>query len=299
MVHNGINVLFVTISFVLIVACNTEMISESGVNSGSRIAFHSERLGNLDIYTINIDGTDLRQLTDNPTEDSYPSYSPDGTRLVFESDRDGDFEIYLMNIDGTSIVQMTNNDDGDFSATWSPDGSKIAFISFRDGESGEIYEMNGDGSNQTRLTFNDYADEAPHYSPDGIMIVSESGFDTPTARNRQIWTMGADGSNLVQLTDNAGYNGYPVFSSDGNFITFDSNFEGESKVYIMGKDGSNLRALRPGISGPWSPDGSKIAYNGRSGDGQRGIFMMNPDGTDPQWLPNTDAGDGAPSWSPF
>ena len=106
----GVNVLLVAICFVLVVACSTEMTLETGVNSGSRIAFHSERSGNLDIYTINIDGTDLQQLIDNPKEDSYPSYSPDRTRLVFESDRDEDFDIYLMNIDGTSIVQLTDID---------------------------------------------------------------------------------------------------------------------------------------------------------------------------------------------
>ncbi len=69
---------------------------------------------------MNRDGSDQTRLTDNPTEDSYPGWSPDGKFILFESDRDVDFELYVMNPDGSNIVQLTYNEAGEFSSAWSP-----------------------------------------------------------------------------------------------------------------------------------------------------------------------------------
>jgi TolB protein len=118
---------------------------------GSKIAYFNYIDGGGDIWLIDSDGRNVRQLTNHAAEDWWPVWSPDGKRIVFQSKRDGNFEIYVMNSDGSNPVRLTDNDIDDEEPKWSPDGTKIAFLSMRDGHY-EIYIMNSDGTGQKRLT---------------------------------------------------------------------------------------------------------------------------------------------------
>ena len=84
-----------------------------------------------DIFTMNIDGSGVVQLTDNDYTNLYPVWSPDGCRIAFTSDASGIREIYVMNADGSNVQQITNitqHSDRMYGApSWSPDGSKIVF----------------------------------------------------------------------------------------------------------------------------------------------------------------------------
>ena len=79
------------------------------------------------------DGTEVKQLTDNPAGDWYPTWSPDGGSLAFASNRNGNWDIFVMRSDGTEIKQLTDSPDADLEPVWSPDGARLAFASNRDG----------------------------------------------------------------------------------------------------------------------------------------------------------------------
>jgi len=146
------------------------------------LAFTTNRDGNDEIYVVDAAGTDVLDLTNNPANEDWPSWSPDGSKIAFHSDRDGNFDVYVMNADGTGPVNLTLNpawDDVD--PLWSPDGSKIAFTTTRDGNH-EVYVMNADGTGVTRLTNNPATDYADGWSPDGAKILFETNRDGNWAR---------------------------------------------------------------------------------------------------------------------
>ena len=107
-----------------------------------------------EIYTINVDGTGLTQLTFNTEEERAPSWSNDGTRIVFMCRIGGgasDFEICVMNADGSGLVQLTDNTLLDATATFSPDDQQIVFHQ-QVGRSFQLWVMNADGSGKVQLT---------------------------------------------------------------------------------------------------------------------------------------------------
>jgi Tol biopolymer transport system component len=85
---------------------------------GTRIAFQSDRDGDMEIYVVSADRSEILQLTDNEAMDLYPTWSPDGTRIAFTSNRDGNLEIYVMNADGTEQTRMTDNYASDYLPSW-------------------------------------------------------------------------------------------------------------------------------------------------------------------------------------
>ena len=121
-----------------------------------------------DIWVIDADGGNRRNLTNDAPIDLAPDWSPDGLRIAFSSKRDEDWEknpdankdIYVMNADGTNPVNLTNHPARDGGPAWSPDGKQIAFNSNREGrhwelnpnDNWEVFVMNADGTNLINLT---------------------------------------------------------------------------------------------------------------------------------------------------
>jgi Tol biopolymer transport system component len=247
------------------------------------IAFLSyDNYNHNDIYTVNDDGSQLQNLTSNPSQISFV-WSPDGTRIAFSSEWEGNFEIYSMNADGSGLIRLTNNSNYDTSPSWSPDSTRIAFASDRDGYL-EIYVMNSDGSNVTRLTDLSVNRANPLWSPDGSKIAFS--IRGTTYNEREIYVMNTDGSGQTRLTENAYYDRMLEWSPDGSRILFLSNRDhgGEQyreDVYHMDVVGTDL--IRLTTSGyvqaaTWSPEGNKIAVSDFA-LGNENLMIMNVDGS--------------------
>lgn len=107
---------------------------------GHWLAFATDRDGNIEIYKVRPDGTELTRLTRAPGVDAHPRWSPDGRWLSFTSNRDGNYDIFVMTADGSDVRPLTRHSATDDHAAWSPDGKSIAFVSMRDGAF-DIYRL--------------------------------------------------------------------------------------------------------------------------------------------------------------
>lgn len=162
---------------------------------GERIAFARNASGegpasdNFDIYSINIDGGDLRQLTTDPRFDAEPVWSPDGSRILFITGRDRNFEIYAIKTDGTGEVNLTNSPAYEGAFAFAADGMQVFYlgIKFERSELSQIYLMNIDGTDRRQLTsFSDKIDRAA-YSPQAMQFSLTSKKDG----NFEIYAMDA------------------------------------------------------------------------------------------------------------
>ncbi len=124
-------------------------------SSDNRIAFASNRTGRSEIWTINVDGSGLTQVTTNGGD--TPTWSPDASRIAFSSDRSGTSQIYSVLAPSTEqgVVRVTNDGTQDGEPAWSPDGKTIMFASSPGPNlvtDPEIWEVSPDGTNPLQVT---------------------------------------------------------------------------------------------------------------------------------------------------
>ena len=280
-----------------IVRTGVARVLEAPSPLAGKIVYNSRPDGiNLEIYSMNADGSNQLRLTTNAAADYDPSLSSDGSKVAFISDRDKNNEIYVMNADGTGQTRLTNNIDPDQNPSFSTDGSKIVFSSLRDGN-WEIYIMDANGLNQTRLTNNGpFLDDEPSFSPDGSKIVFRSNRDG----NSDIYVMDTTGANPTRLTFDANVDNEPVFSSDGSRIAFRSFRTGNSEIFVMGANGSRQWNISNNSAADFhpsfSPDGSRIAFATDRDGGQIEVYVMNWGGSNPVRYTTNSVEDSRPSW---
>jgi len=181
---------------------------------GRRIAFSSGRGGNLDIYVMDANGSNLTQLTSSRGFDEWPAWSPDGRTLVFVSDRTGNVEIYTIPANGGPEQRLTDHPADDWPAVWSPDGRRLLFASNRDGN-WNLFLLELAGGTLTRLTSDPGDEREPAWSPDGRTLA----FAHSSGDNWNIFTIPAPSaapaeihrSQWTQMTTSSRDERYPAW----------------------------------------------------------------------------------------
>jgi Tol biopolymer transport system component len=247
---------------------NVKQLTFGGENAEAYFSFDSKRLifqSKRDdlkcdqIFTMNIDGTNVRRVSNGEGRTTCSYFFKDGKRVLYGSTHLGgrecppnpdyskgyvwaiypSYDIFTANADGSNIQRLTDAEGYDAEATVSPDGKKIIFTSMRDGDL-DLYSMNADGTNVKRLTTEPGYDGGAFFSPNGKQIVYRSYHpktDAEIARYKQrlsenliepnnfeIWVMNADGTNKRQVTKLGAASFAPFFTPDGKKIIFCTNY---------------------------------------------------------------------------
>jgi len=253
-------------------------------SDGKQLIFQSTRDGRGcdQIYTMNIDGSDLKMISNGDGRTTCSYFFPGATRVLYSSTHLGDkqcppkpdfsrgyvwavypsFDVFTAKPDGSDLKQLTNTPGYDAETTITLDGKKLVFTSMRDGDL-DIYTMDADGNNVRRLTNELGYDGGPFWSYDGKQIVYRAHHPKTDAEKAdytnllkqnlirptvlEIWVMNADGSNKRQVTSNGKANFGPYFFPDGKRIIFSSNIDDPRgrnfDLYKIDVDGTGLERI--------------------------------------------------------
>ncbi|MEP7274514.1 MAG: hypothetical protein ABI882_23690 [Acidobacteriota bacterium] len=266
---------------------------------GSRLIF--QRAAKADgcdqIFSIKIDGSDMKMLSNGEGKTTCSYFTPDGKQIVYASTFKASpqcppkpdmsrgyvwslypgFDIFRANADGSGIQALTTSPRYDAEATIRPDGS-IVFTSLRDGDL-DIYRMDRNGRNVRRLTTDLGYDGGPFWSYDGKQIVFRASHpeteqekldylrllkeDLIRPTKLDLWVMDENGANKRQVTRNGKANFAPFFFPHGKRIIFASNMDDprgrDFEIYAINVDGTGLE---------------RITFN----DSFDGFPMFSPDG---------------------
>jgi len=260
----------------------------------SQIAFASNRSGNWEIWLMDWDGANQRQITKHNVLSILPSWAPDNERMVYTSFAGGTSEMYIISRRGGNRVRIKSGLALNTSATFSPVSNDIAFVGSVRGNP-DIYLIKDDGTNVRRLTTTSSIESTPEWSPTGREIAFTSGRGgTP-----QIYIMDAEGTNVRRISHDGSWNDDAVFSPDGERIAYTSRVNGRFQIRvaniitgessIIAGEGSNEQPT-------WSPDGQWIAFQSNRKGNRWQVYRMRADGSDLLQL-TFDGENKEPDWS--
>jgi TolB protein len=233
----------------------------------TKIAFVSNRTGKKEVYVMDYDAFNVRQLTQDGSISARPRWSPDRSKLVYTSYKSRWPDVYVIELGSGRRTRVASYPGLNTGAAFSPSGNELAVILSKDGNP-ELYVIAASGGNPRRLTRSPKGGESsPCWSPNGSQVAFSSDvFGLPN-----ICTISAfGGASMTRLTA-GGYYTEPDWSPTGNLIacvgrvgrgfqifTFDpSNPSGTFKQQTS--DGADNQ------DPTWAPDGRHIVFSKTSG----------------------------------
>ncbi|MDE0322830.1 MAG: hypothetical protein OXN27_02820 [Candidatus Poribacteria bacterium] len=269
----------------------------------AKIVFTSRRDGNFEIYIMNLDGSDQKNLTQHRAKDTSPIWSPTGEQILFTSDRGGIEDLYLMDPDGTNVRQVFKKLIGREFPTWSPDGKALAYHRFH---TFSIYTASSDGKDETEVADGLW----PAWSSNGSEIAfMASKFVWGENGNLQLPKVRVQIVNLQTHVEEELLPGEtsmfdPAWAPDSAQIAFSWRGRavgGSMGIHVANRDGSGLRKIIDAGEGmaafnpSWSPDGNELVYNKGIG-GVRDLFKVAVDGGAPERLTHRQGDNFKPDW---
>lgn len=253
-----------------------------------------------EIYIMDFDGSDVRQLTHHRSIAFAPAWSPDGSRLAYSlynrnAHNQKNIDLFEYNFANQTMRMLSNRRGINSGAAYEPKGDRIALtMSYSGGPA--IYLLNPENRSVARLTKSFGEEVDPSWSPDGKSLAYVS---TRTGRP-MVYRMGADGSNPTRLTFAGTFNATPSWSPQNNKIAFAGWLEKTFDVFIMNPDGTHIERLTKNQGKnedpSFSPDGNFIVFSSDRA-GAKNIYVMNVDGTFNKRLTFGLGNCVAPKWS--
>ena len=254
---------------------------------GTHIYFVSDRTGHKEIWVMDSDGKNQRQITRFNSTSIEPAVSPDGTKIAFTSYYRTNPAIFVFSVDPVRDLHFYNqNASVNSSPSFSPDGKQIIYSSSA-GRCCRIFLANLDGTGFRPITNSAFIDTEPKINPKtGANIVFASGRSGP----EQLYMMNMDGTDIERLSDGTGEAANPAWHPDGQMIAYAwtrGYAAGAWNVFVMDVASRKYTQLTHGEGKnehpSWAPDGKHLVFaSTRTGRSQ--IYTMLADGTQQEAL---------------
>ena len=245
---------------------------------GTRLAFESDQTGDMNVYTIRLDGTDLKRLTSrNSVWDREPRWSPDGTRLAFTRQPSGGSATYsrveIINADGTGEHVMTDTLYYDFDPTWSSDGLTVYFSCNRFGRYFDMCGASASGGGLTDLGFVNSAQAA------GAARAAPYLAFVGGATVQEVYIAALDWSTVIEAAPGWTSFGFD-WKPDATQLVVET-YDGAYHLHLVNRNGTGFKELVPGSYHPgspkWSPDGAFIGFDALPPGTTQQVWVMRPD----------------------
>jgi eukaryotic-like serine/threonine-protein kinase len=226
-----------------------------------RLVYLSDASGMADIWVMDADGKNPKQLTSDSGVNVFPSVSADGRYIVFDSNRASNtatFNIWRMGLDGSNPRQLTQG-DGEYFPACSMDGKWVVYTPLSSAGKPTLWKIPIDGGDPVQVY--DRVSLRPVFSPDGKWIACQSSSDPPNPKPK-LAIIPFEGGQPARLLDT------PTtqfrWSADGKSILYVDDKDGVSNIWSQAVEGGTPKQLTNFTSDQifsfdWSRDGKQMA----------------------------------------
>jgi TolB protein len=265
---------------------------------GTQIAF-SSKIGRFkELFVMDMDGSNIRQLTNDRSLSQSAAWDPSGTKIVFMSYRNRTPDLFSIDVATRALTQITKSEDLEVGPHFFGPGQLI--VSRTEGIDSELVLMGLNGGISRRLTPPNRAIDVSGFpSPDGSQVV----FCSNRGGSPQIYMMGSDGGNARRISFvNSSYCTSPAWSPKGDKIAFVCRADGNFQTFVADADGGNAMQITASGSTEdpeFSPDGRYLVASSTHFGGNYNIVIMRADGMSIKQVSTGRQGDFEPAWGPM
>ena len=264
--------------------------------SATQIAFVSDKNGNKEVFLMEADGSEKRQVTQNGAINLFPSWSPDGRSLVYTSFRSGRADLWMVSRGPNRGRKLLELPEAKYRGVWAPQDGTIAVVMSRDGNT-DLFSVKKSGRGLKRLTRSRAIETSPTWSPDGekLAFVSDRSGGSP-----QIYVKDLASGEERRLTFRGSYNASPAWSPTGEWIAYTAQTGSSFDLYLIDPETGFTTPLvihpRSDEDPAWSPDGRKLVFSSNR-RGRRDLYRIDVDGRHLQRLTDAFGEASNPAWS--
>ncbi len=271
------------------------LTGEAGI-ARTRILFSRGNREKREIFLVDYDGENLKQVTRNGSINLAPCWSPDSNRACYTSYYQGRQRLLILDGKTGRSERVSDFPGLNVGASWDPRSGGLVVTLSRDGNA-EIYRIDGKGGIVQRLTHGPSIECSPDFDPTGQQVV----FTSDRTGRPQIYVMDREGANRRRLSYEGDYNDSADWSPRGDRIAYVCRIAGRFQVFTIEPDGSNLQQITFSQDGnnedpSWAPDGRHLVVSSDR-SGQTSLWVLDVEGGTARRLTSGAEDDTCPDWS--